>query len=197
VKMKEAGCTRIQVGIETGDSKLLATAGKAGCTAGEAEKTMRQLHELGILVEANFIVGLPGENWSTVRNTAKMIRKTRPDDVAISMITPYPGTPLFALAKKRNWIVTEDWNKYSTSQPVMASPSFSAEEMKEAQRYLYGTFLYGRRLGELDRALRKHMFRRFFQELATSLPEIGFGAYAITRYGIKSRLGHVPKKLEN
>jgi radical SAM superfamily enzyme YgiQ (UPF0313 family) len=197
VKMKEAGCTRIQVGIETGDPKLLASVGKVGCTVDEVENAMRQLHELGILVEANFIVGLPGENWSTVRNTAKMIRKTRPDDVAISMITPYPGTPLFALAKKRNWIVTDDWNRYSTSQPVMASPDFSVEDMRGAQRYLYGTFLYGRRLGELDRALRKHMFRRFFQELATSLPEMGFGAYAITRYGIKSRLARVPRKLEN
>ena len=187
IKMREAGCSRIQVGIETGDPKLLAKAGKLGCTADEVEKTMRQLHELGILVEANFIVGLPGENWSTVRNTANMIRRTKPDDVAISMITPYPGTPLSALAKKRNWIVTEDWNRYSTSQPVMASPDFSVEEMKEAHQYLYGTFLYRRRLSELSRTLRKRAFRRFFEELSTGLPEVGFGVYVIARFALKSR----------
>jgi radical SAM superfamily enzyme YgiQ (UPF0313 family) len=196
VKMKEAGCSRIQVGIETGDPELLSKAGKVGCTVDEMEKAMRQLHELGILVEANFIVGLPGENWSTVRNTANMIRRTRPDDVAISMITPYPGTPLFALAKKRDWIVTDDWNRYSTSQPVMASPDFSVEEMKEAQRYLYGTFLYGRRLSELNRTLRKRMFRRFFEELYTGLLDVGFGAYVIAKFALKSRF-RAPKSPRN
>lgn len=187
VKMKEAGCSRIQVGIETGDPKLLAKAGKLGCTADEVEETMRRLHELGILVEANFLVGLPGENWGAVKNTADMIRRIKPDDVAISMITPYPGTPLFALAKKKNWIVTEDWNRYTTSQPVMTSPDFSTDEMREAQRYLYGSFLYGRRLNELGWAWKKRAFRRFFEELSAGLPEVGFGAYVIAKFALKRR----------
>ena len=187
-KMKEAGCTRIQVGIETGDPQLLANVGKRGSTVEEVEKAICQLHEEGILVEANFIVGLPGENWDTIKNTARMIRKIKPDDVAISMITPYPGTPLFVLAKQNNWLITEDWNKYSTSHVVMAFPDFSEEDMKEAQRYLYGTFMYYTGLNDLTGALRKRRFRRFFRRLVVNLPEIGFGAYALSRFALKSKV---------
>lgn len=192
-KMREAGCSRIQVGIETGDPQLLANIGKKGCTAEEVEEAIHQLHEEGILVEANFIVGLPGESWAAVRNTAKMIRKTKPDDVAVSLITPYPGTPLFSLAKEKGWIITENWNKYTTSQPVMSLPNFSAEDMKEAQRYLYGVFLYTNGLNEITEAAKKRMFRRFFRRLGKNLSEIGTGAYFITRFAIKSRLRSQPK----
>lgn len=187
-KMKAAGCTRIQVGIETGDPQLLANVGKRGCSIEEVEKAIYQLHDEGILIEANFIVGLPGENWNTVRNTAKMIRKLKPDDVAISMITPYPGTPLFALAKEKNWLLTEDWNKYTTSQPVMALPDFSEEDMREAQRYLYGVFLFNSRLSDLVKAAKRRMFRKFLEKTVKNLPEIGLGAYLITRFVIKRKL---------
>jgi len=192
-KMKKAGCTRIQVGIETGDPQLLANVGKRGCTIEEVEKAIYQLHEEGILVEANFIVGLPGENWNTVRNTAKIIRKTKPDDVAISMITPYPGTKLFIMAKEKNWLITEDWSRYTTSQPVMALPNFSDENMREAQRYLYGVFLYTCRLDEIVKTAKKRMFRKFFKKLVRNLPEIGLGIYLITRFMLKSKRCSQPK----
>ena len=199
-KMKRAGCTRIQVGVETGDPRLLVSIGKKGCTIEEVERGMRELHKQGILVEANFIVGLPGENWNAIRNTAKIIRRTKPDVVSISMITPYPGTPLFVLAKKKNWIVTEDWSMYSTSQPVLAFPDFSTEDMEEAHRFLYGTFLYGRGVDDLVTTLRNRKFRRFFGNLPTSVQEIGIGAYFINRFAVKRRFARAhknPKPLGN
>jgi len=36
--------------------------------------------------------------------------------------------------------------------------------------------------------LRKHVLRKFFEELSAGLPEIGFGAYVITKFALKSRL---------
>jgi len=192
-KMKQAGCTRIQVGIETGDPQLLASIGKKGCTVEEVEKAIHELREEGILVEANFIVGLPGENWNTIRNTAKMIKETKPDDVAISIITPYPGTPLFNMAEEKNWLITEDWNKYTTSQSVMTLPDFSGEEMREAQRYLYGVFLYNSRLNEISEAAKRRMLRKFLRKLVKNLPDIGVGAYLITRFAIKRKLHSQPK----
>jgi radical SAM superfamily enzyme YgiQ (UPF0313 family) len=187
-KMRKAGCTRIQVGIETGDDQLLANIGKKGCSVDKVESVMKQLHDQGFLIEANFIVGLPGETWDTVRNTAKLIKRTKPDNVAVSMITPYPGTPLFALAKEKGWLATEDWNKFSTSQPVMALPNFSEDDMEEAQLYLRGVFLYYSRLNEIKLAAKERMFRKFLKKLGKNLPEIGIGAYLITKHAIKSRL---------
>ncbi|HML03523.1 MAG TPA: B12-binding domain-containing radical SAM protein [Candidatus Bathyarchaeia archaeon] len=187
-KMKRAGCTRVQVGIETGDPQLLANVGKKGCTIQEVEEAIRQLHGEGILVEANFMVGLPGENWDTIAATAKLIRNTKPDDVAISMITPYPGTPLFALAKEKNLVITEDWSRYTTGQPIIAFPSFSGEDMREAQRYLYGVFMYRRRLAELKETLKERRIQKLAGKLKDDMTEIGVGAFIITRHGIRTKL---------
>lgn len=186
-KMKEAGCTRVQIGIETGDPRLLANVGKKGCTVEEVEGAIRQLHEEGILVEANFIVGLPGENWSTVQATAKLIKRTKPEDIAISLITPYPGTPLSAFAKEKNLLITEDWSRYTTGQPVMTFPGFSAEDMREAAHYLYGVFLYNRGLIRLGETLRKHRAPEIISKLKESLLEIGVGTYMVTRLKIRGK----------
>lgn len=187
-KMKQAGCTRIQVGIETGDPELLANVGKRGCTVEEVEKVLFMLREEGILVESNFIVGLPGENWNAVRNTGRMIRKTKPDDVSISMITPYPGTSLFNMAKEKGWIVSEDWTLYTTGNPVMTLPNFSGKDMRDAARYLYGTFLWTKGLTEITRQAKEDGFRKLVKTIVSNLPAVGSGAYLIMRSQIRHKI---------
>ena len=193
--MKKAGCTRIQVGVETGDPQLLSTIGKRGCTVDDVEKVIHYLHEEGILVEANFIVGLPGESWKTIKNTARIIKRTKPDDVAISIITPYPGTKLYSLAKSRNWLITENWDEYTTSQPVMALPNFSVEDMKEAKHYLYGVFLYTSRLNRLMTTAKKHNLLKLCRTLVKNLPQIGMGIYFIVRFAVKNKVHGMDREL--
>ena len=89
---------------------------------------------------------------------------------------------------------------YSTSQPVLAFPDFSTEDMEEAHRFLYGTFLYGRGVDDLVTTLRNRKFRRFFGNLPTSVQEIGIGAYFINRFAVKRRFARAhknPKPLGN
>jgi radical SAM superfamily enzyme YgiQ (UPF0313 family) len=134
------------------------------------------------------MVGLPKEDWDTVQATANLIKSTKPEDVSISMITPYPGTPLSAFAKENKMLITEDWSRYTTGKPVMAQPGFSGEDMLEATHYLYGVFSYSRGLSRLRETLRKHRMQKIFGELKESLLEIGTGAYIITRLRIRTKL---------
>jgi anaerobic magnesium-protoporphyrin IX monomethyl ester cyclase len=136
-KMRKAGCSRVEVGVETGNPHLLRTVGKRGLTIEKVEGTIRLMQKVGIMVEANFMVGIPGESWKTVRDTGKLISRISADSVVISITTPYPGTPLFKMAKKEGWLVTEDWSKYNTRNAVMSLPGFSDKDVKRARWYLY------------------------------------------------------------
>lgn len=141
-KMRAAGCSKIEVGVETGNQHLLRKIGKQGLTIEKVKATVKKIREEGIMVEANFIVGLPGESWKTVKDTGKLIRSIHPDDMAISILTPYPGTPLYKTAEENGWIIEDDWSRYNTSNAVLSLPDFSDEDAKRAQRYLYRVYSY-------------------------------------------------------
>lgn len=181
-KMKAAGCTRIQIGVETGDTDLLERIGKRSTTLEVIEKAIEVFKKENMLVEANFLVGLPGESWKTIVNTARFIKKIKPDDVAVSIVTPYPGTPLFKLAKRKGWLITEDWSNYSTSKPVMSYPDFSAKEMKAAQLYLALTANSVLARDKMRKALNDHQPFFALKLMIKNLPEFAFTFYLDVRY---------------
>jgi len=187
-KMKSAGCSRIQVGIETGDPELLKKLGKRGCTIETIEKTLKFVQKEGILLEANFMVGLPGDSWKAVKNTANLIKKIKPDDVAVSIATPYPGTPLFKIAKQRNWLITNDWKNYSTMTPVMKLPNFSDKDIKDAQRYLYHLAQSRINIRNIAKSAKRRKLVSVLKEATLALPEFCVYLYSAAKVKIRSIL---------
>jgi radical SAM superfamily enzyme YgiQ (UPF0313 family) len=52
--------------------------------------------------------GYPGERWSEIEETIRMVRETRPDDVGVSVSYPLPGTRFHQivadqLGSRANW----------------------------------------------------------------------------------------------
>jgi anaerobic magnesium-protoporphyrin IX monomethyl ester cyclase len=181
-KMKKAGCTRIQVGIETGDPELLETIGKRRSTLKTIEESLQVIQNEGLLMEANFLVGLPGESWKTIQNTAKLIKRIRPDDVSVSIVTPYPGTPLFEMAKREGWLITDDWKNFSTSTPVMKLPTFSDRDMKEAQRYIRYVAISNAALKNIAIAIKKRQFGFALKNSIQNLPVFGINLYFAVKF---------------
>lgn len=171
-KMKKAGCSRIQIGIETGDPELFKKIGKAGCDLKTAEQNIRAAQKEGILVEANFIVGLPGESWQTVKNTATFIDRLVPDVFSVSIATPYPGTPLYQMAEQNNWILTRDWNKYGLSSAVMSMPTFTNQDMEKAQEYLVSEASFKRQWKIMINDLQHVRLGKIANDVLLNLPEM-------------------------
>jgi hopanoid biosynthesis associated radical SAM protein HpnJ len=66
--MKEAGCRLLIVGYESGDAQILKNI-KKGATLDMAQRFTENCHKLGLVIHADFIVGLPGESRESLRNT--------------------------------------------------------------------------------------------------------------------------------
>ena len=94
LKMKDAGCEEIGLGIESGSQKILDNVNKK--TNVEKNAAFIALcQEAGIQVNVFLMIGLPGETRETVEETKKWIEKVKPDKFGFNIFMPYVGTPIY------------------------------------------------------------------------------------------------------
>lgn len=110
--LAKAGCKTVWLGAESGSQKILDAMDK-GDTVADIYRAAQLLHANGIEVGFFLQFGYPGETWSDVQKTLKMVRECAPDDIGISVSYPLPGTKFFErvkleLGEKQNWIDSED-----------------------------------------------------------------------------------------
>jgi len=110
--LARAGCKTVWIGAESGSQKILDAMDK-GDTVEDIYRAARLLRTNGIEVGFFLQFGYPGETWSDVQKTLKMVRECAPDDIGISVSYPLPGTKFFErvkleLGEKQNWVDSED-----------------------------------------------------------------------------------------
>jgi radical SAM superfamily enzyme YgiQ (UPF0313 family) len=110
--LRQAGCEEVWMGAESGSQKILDAMDKGTRVAqvGEARENLRR-HGIRACYFLQF--GYPGETWSDIEKTIRMVRETEPDDVGISVAYPLPGTRFYArvaeeLGEKANWRDSDD-----------------------------------------------------------------------------------------
>lgn len=92
--MKEAGCVRADVGFESGSQKTLDIINKK-TTVAQNYEAARMLHDVGIQIHANIIVGLPGEDLEDLNKTERFMREIKAHWIGFGEFVPLPGTSLF------------------------------------------------------------------------------------------------------
>lgn len=96
---KESNCYEIASGIESGSPTILRNIKKPATVEINA-RFIRTAKKAGLRVKAFMIIGLPGENWRTVKETYTFLDNLRkegyaPDDVDFSILQIYPGAPVY------------------------------------------------------------------------------------------------------
>ncbi len=94
--MKDAGCHTIQIGIESGNDRILKTMRK-GFSIQQALKACELIKRHGFRLETFFMAGFPQETESSLKDTLTAIENSPADKVIFSIFTPYPGTEAFDL----------------------------------------------------------------------------------------------------
>lgn len=134
--MYRAGCRQVHFGLESGAASLHCSVGKPGGSLEAACEAVAACKELGLRALVHVIVGLPGENWATIKQTSDFLRRLRPDSLHVGVITPYPGTALYEEAKQKGLLLNKDWSHYSTNEPVMRTEYLSSEDLLRARSYV-------------------------------------------------------------
>lgn len=82
--MARAGCRRVRMGIESGDSALRRAYGKV-FTDQRIREAVRAARATGLEVGIHLVAGLPGEGLASLRATRVLLRALDPDDVSINL----------------------------------------------------------------------------------------------------------------
>ena len=110
--LKRAGCAEIWMGVESGSQKIL-DAMKKGLKLSAVYAARERLAAAGIRACYFLQFGYSGEGWAEICETVQLVRRTRPDDIGVSLSYPLPGTGFFErvqaqLGRKRNWTDSDD-----------------------------------------------------------------------------------------
>lgn len=102
--MKEAGCTSVEFGIDSGSDSQLERLGKS-FTRAQVRRTSELCHKVGMPFCHSLIFGGPGEDRQTVRETFDLMEEVAPTAViAMCGIRLFPGTRLAETASPEDLI---------------------------------------------------------------------------------------------
>ena len=141
VKMRQAGCWAVDFGIESGNDRILKVINKKFTTA-DARRSFQTARDAGLEIRAFFILGLPEEDQSTLKDTIRFAVSNQIDYATFYLPQPYPGTELYERAVNENALITDDWSDFRIEgdRPTYVNPNFSPEELVRCQRYAYRRF---------------------------------------------------------
>jgi radical SAM superfamily enzyme YgiQ (UPF0313 family) len=145
--MARAGCSKIGLGIESFDHKLLRKYNKLFVNSETVLSSLQASDAAGIINRCLLVFGSPEETPKTVANTIEFLKRLPIDQVRVAFLTPFPKTPLFEILFDK--ITTQDLALYDEEHPIIRCDSFSPEDLKKARLKIawefYGSEEYGER----------------------------------------------------
>ncbi len=92
--MKDSGCVEVGIGIETG-SQRIANGINKNESVDVQKKAIANCKSVGLKVKAFMIIGLPGEDEESIKETERFVEETQPDDIDFSILSVLPGSDIY------------------------------------------------------------------------------------------------------
>ena len=133
IKMKEAGCYLIALGIESGSEESLIKM-KKGITVNESVEAVKLIKKHKIQIFGFYLIGFPWESKKHLEETKKLIFKLDTDFIELSIAAPFKGSMLYDMVYKNlhngRDILGKDSFKYVTE----GTDFLSKEELEEFRK---------------------------------------------------------------
>ncbi|MCB0176677.1 MAG: cobalamin-dependent protein [Anaerolineae bacterium] len=110
-KLKKAGLKRTAFGVESGDPDVLLSIDKK-IDHDTIRQAFKNAKSVGLETIGFFIIGLPGETEESMEKTIQFACEVDPMIANFSMMTPYPGTKVYEIAKRQGRLLLDDWEDY-------------------------------------------------------------------------------------
>ncbi len=123
IKLKEAGCSTIHMGIESASEKTLNNM-KKGITLNDIKTAVALCKKHSILVRGYFIIGYPGETKEDIFNTINFSQKLDLDLASFTIAIPNPKTLLYDIAINEKYIKYDYWKEFSLGMEKNQVPYF-------------------------------------------------------------------------
>jgi radical SAM superfamily enzyme YgiQ (UPF0313 family) len=186
--LKKAGCHTIQIGIESGNQRVLDFLNKKVSVQQNIE-AIKCCKRNGITLDASCMAGITSETIEELKDTVNMIKTYKPDIVNMKVFNPMPGTKLFDYCIQKGLFqkpkTLEEWALWTggmtsvyhnTSEIPDDTLTKTVEEMWMTGFYKnkIKRFIYWMRIGEYGYVLKS--MKRIFEVRGGifRIPGLGF-----------------------
>ena len=144
--MKKAGFRLLKIGLESANQETLDRLNK-GITVKQIKDACQLATKNGLEIHLTIMVGYPWETEAQALNTLKLAEELmlsgQADILQSTVLIPYPGTPLYKEALKKNWFLinSKDYERYDMSEAVLKTLDMSGEEVIEICNKIYKIFV--------------------------------------------------------
>ena len=115
--MRESGCEAIFFGVETGSPRILEAMNK-NFSFKDVKKAFNLTKQSGIKVICNIMIGYPGEDKDSLRQTRNLLAVIKPDKVYFFPVKIFPGTKLYDECTRKGIIDDSFWVKSKNKVPI-------------------------------------------------------------------------------
>ena len=143
--MAASGCRAVFIGFESMSRATLVACGKQQNEPREYLDTVRRLHDHGIAVWAAFVFGFDEDTPDVFETTVEFARKAGVIMASFGILTPYPGTRLFARLKEEGRLFEERWwlHERRDGFPFFRPKGMSAEQLFAGWQHAWKSFYGG------------------------------------------------------
>jgi radical SAM superfamily enzyme YgiQ (UPF0313 family) len=192
---KKAGCLAVFIGLESLNEEVLIDMHKVrNLRVGvrNYKEVVKKIHEHGIGISGAFVFGNDRDRKDVFQRTIEFILDTKMDGAQLSILTPLPGTRLYARLKQEGRLLRTnypgDWKHYGFVEAVFRPKHMTAAELEEGVNRVYAHTTS--RVTSLKRALNSVIFSRsLYGGVVAYLYNRGYSSVWVrNREHIKNRL---------
>jgi len=155
--MAEGGCFNVQVGFQSFNNKSLKWASVAHNRVEKYRDLVSRLHDRKIIVSGFFMFGFDTDMPDVFDSTVEMAKAIDIDDANLYILTPYPGTPIYASFERDGRLLegmrrTQFGWSHAVFHPKQMTPQQLEHGVQRAYDMLYPFF---------RKKLKRVIFERF------------------------------------
>jgi radical SAM superfamily enzyme YgiQ (UPF0313 family) len=143
-----SNCGFVDLGVESFHDDILCQI-KKGVTSKQIFEGIELLKKHRVPVKLNILIGTsPLETKETIKDTLRKVKSLNVSQVMFNIVSPFPGTEFYDLAKKNGWIAGGEYVPTDVQHhSILNYPNLSGREMEKmlfrnnALFYLHPSFI--------------------------------------------------------
>lgn len=131
-KLIASGLRHICVGLERAKTEELDDLGKQNISIDHVNQIIPKLRKKypKLFLQTTFIVGLKQDSNESLEQLLTYVEKLDPDYPAFHPITPVPGTKMWDIVQKKDWLEIRDFARYDWMTPVMGTDTMTRGQLE-------------------------------------------------------------------